>query len=96
MTPTPNLDALASDARATLAAAGDEDAVEAWRVATLGRSGSLTAVLRGLSGLPAEERRDAGRAANELKRDLEAALEARREELRAPSAPLRSRAAPST
>ena len=83
MTPTPNLDALASDARAALAAAGDEDAVEAWRVATLGRSGSLTSVLRGLSGLPAEERRDAGRAANELKRDLEAALEGRREELRA-------------
>ena len=66
-TPNPNLDALAADARAALAAAGDEDAGEAWRVATLGRSGSLTSVLRGLSGLPAEERRAAGRAANELK-----------------------------
>ena len=83
MTPAPDLDALAADARDALAAAGDEDAVEAWRVATLGRSGALTAVLRGLSDLPPEDRRDAGRAANELKRDLEAALEDRREELRA-------------
>ncbi len=35
MPPTPNLDALAADARDALAAAGDEDCVEAWRVASV-------------------------------------------------------------
>ena len=78
-----DLDALAREARAGLAAAEDEAALEAWRVATLGRSGALTSVLRGVAALPPERRREAGRAANALKRELEAALGGRREALRA-------------
>ena len=80
---TPDVDALAAEARASLAAAADDDALEAWRVAVLGRSGSLTGVLRSLSGLDPDQRREVGRAANVLKRELEDALEQRREELRA-------------
>ena len=78
-----DLDSLAREWREALAGAGDEEAVEEWRRSVLGRSGALTGVLRGLSALPAEERRATGQAANALKRDLEAALEARQEELRA-------------
>jgi phenylalanyl-tRNA synthetase alpha chain len=76
-----DLAGLASDARAGLAAAHDEQALEAWRVAYLGRKGRLTLVLRGLAELPIEERKRLGGEANALKQDLEAALELRREQL---------------
>ena len=69
-------------AREALAAADDELALERWRTATLGRSGSLTAILRSLGDLDRETRREVGRAANVLKAELEAALEARLEQLR--------------
>ena len=69
------------EAREALAAAGDEESLEGWRVAYLGRKGRLTALLRSLTELPLEERRAAGGAANRLKNDLEAALAVRREEL---------------
>lgn len=74
---------LGREAREALAAAGDEDALEAWRTGTLGRSGTLTAILRGLGALAPDDRRELGRAANVLKGELEAAFEARREQLRA-------------
>ena len=54
---TTNLDTIASEARARLAAAEDEAALEAGRTATLGRSGSVASVLRSLGGLAPEERR---------------------------------------
>ncbi len=71
------------EARATadLDGATDEAALEAWRVAYLGRRGQLTAVLRGLGSLPADERRQVGAAANRLKGILEEALEARRRDM---------------
>ena len=71
-----------AEARAGLAGAADEAALEAWRTSVLGRSGTLTGVLRGLGALPEDERRAVGAAANTAKQALEAALDARREELR--------------
>ena len=71
-----------AEARAGLAAASDEATLEAWRTSVLGRSGTLTGVLRGLGALPEDERRAVGAAANTAKQALEAALDARREELR--------------
>ena len=71
-----------AEARERLAGAADEAALEAWRTAVLGRSGTLTGVLRGLGALPEDERRAVGAAANTAKAALEAALEARREALR--------------
>jgi len=62
-------------------ASGDSNALEAARVAILGRKGSLTEKLKGLSQLPAEERKEAGRALNQLKQAVEAAIEAKRAEL---------------
>ena len=66
-----------SDAQARLAAARDATAVEALRAEVLGRSGSLTALLRELSALPAADRPAAGTAANEAREALEGALAAR-------------------
>lgn len=70
------LQRVGEEALARLAAAKDEQALEEWRVAYLGKKGALTAVLHGLGALPAEERPRAGQAANEAKMALEAALAA--------------------
>ncbi len=48
------------------------------RVGVLGRSGSLTNLLKGLGQVPAEQRKDRGAALNRLKGALEGAIEARR------------------
>ena len=82
-TGTVDLPSLASSARAGLSAAQDEAALEAWRIAYLGRKGRLTLVLRQLGELPIEERRRVGAEANRLKDELESVLEARRQELAA-------------
>jgi phenylalanyl-tRNA synthetase alpha chain len=55
--------------------------LELWRVRYLGKKGSLTQILRSLSALPIEERRDVGALANEVKRALEASLEDKRKSL---------------
>lgn len=56
-----------------LGAAAGLDALEAWRVAYLGRKGRLTQLLRLLPGLPMDERRTVGTEGNALKQRLEAA-----------------------
>ncbi|MGB6836765.1 MAG: phenylalanine--tRNA ligase subunit alpha [Dehalococcoidia bacterium] len=78
--PSSHLEQLASAAYSELAAASDDRALETWRVAYLGRKGRLTLLLRSLGSLTLEERRQVGAAANRLKGELEAALEARRAE----------------
>jgi phenylalanyl-tRNA synthetase alpha chain len=80
----------AADPRGTLeralgeigSAAGPER-LEEVRVAYLGRKGVVPLALRGVSDLPAEERPAAGKAWNEIRRELEAAVEARRHALEA-------------
>lgn len=74
-----------AEARAALAAAADEAALEEWRTTVLGRSGTVTGILRSIGELPDEQRRATGQAANAAKQALEAALEERRGELRAAS-----------
>ena len=51
--------------------------LEQWRVRHLGKKSNLTQILRSLSALPIDERRDVGAQANEIKRALEASLEAK-------------------
>ena len=70
------LEALREAALAELDAAVDDAALEAWRIAYLGRSGKLTQVLRGVSSLPAEQRPAVGAMGNEAKAALEARLAA--------------------
>lgn len=68
---------LAAAAATEIAAAADAQALEAIRVAYLGRKGSLSAILRGLGALPADERPAMGARANAVKVEIEAALDAR-------------------
>jgi phenylalanyl-tRNA synthetase alpha chain len=67
-----------ASAKAELEAVSDIDALEAWRVAYLGRRGRITRILRGLAELPLEERRSVGAQANQLKTQLETACDERR------------------
>ncbi|MBQ6464663.1 MAG: phenylalanine--tRNA ligase subunit alpha [Oscillospiraceae bacterium] len=62
-------------------AAGDVDDLEQLRVKYLGKKGELTGILRQMGKLSAEERPAMGQLANQLRGDIEAAIEARREEL---------------
>jgi len=73
------LKALEQEALTTLAAALDAASLEGWRVAVLGRKGTLTNALRGLGQLPRDERPAAGAEANRVKERLEAAFTARQE-----------------
>lgn len=62
---------------AQIGAAGDLAALEALRVALVGRQGTVTAALKAVGALPGPERGAAGKAANALRLSVEAALEAR-------------------
>ena len=76
-----NIEDLTATALSELSALDSLDALEQWRIAYLGRRGSLTTVLRGLSGLDIEERRRIGALANQAKQSLETGLEARTREI---------------
>ena len=80
---TDQLAALRSETEAALAAAPDLRALDAIRVATLGKSGSLTALLKQLGAAAPEDRRTRGAALNVLRDELTAAIEARRATLEA-------------
>ena len=72
-----SIDEISRSAAAELESLETLDAVDHWRVAYLGRRGTLTSVLRGLSSLEVEERRIVGALANEAKSILEERLEHR-------------------
>src|SRR5580658_10224119 len=63
---------------AEVAAAGDDAALEAVRVAALGKNGSITALLKTLGTLPPEQRKRQGPIVNGIKDRVNAALAARR------------------
>ena len=73
-----DLEALKQRTEAELAEAADLRAWDAIRVGVLGKSGSLTALLRELGKVPPEQRRERGAAVNRLRDELAAAIEARR------------------
>lgn len=75
------IDTLLKEGLAAVRAAADLTALDDLRVSYLGRKGSLTSALKELGKLPASERPDAGKAINEAKRDLTAAITQRREDL---------------
>ncbi len=64
-----------------LAAAEDLAALEEIRVRYLGKKGELTAVLRGMGALSPEERPVIGQVANEVRGEIEAALEEKKAKL---------------
>jgi phenylalanyl-tRNA synthetase alpha chain len=78
---TDDLQALQAETDTALAAAADLRAWDAIRIAVLGRNGKLTALLRDMGKIPAEQKRERGAALNRLKDALTAAIEARRHAL---------------
>src|SRR5215831_11717383 len=67
---------------ADVAAAGDETALEAVRVAALGKSGSVSGLLRTLGAMTPDERKAKGPLINGLKDKVGEALAARKEALK--------------
>ena len=78
----PDIAQLEQQILADIAAAPDEAALEAVRVAALGKAGSVTALLKTLGALSPEERKTQGSLINGLKDRVNAALQARREALK--------------
>ncbi|GHA76170.1 phenylalanine--tRNA ligase subunit alpha [Cognatilysobacter bugurensis] len=73
-----DIESLTRQALADIAAADSPDAVEALRVALLGKAGRVTAQLKQLGALPPEQRKTAGEAINRARDELTAALTERR------------------
>ena len=81
----PSLDLVERTAREALErlrAVSDLEGLDRWRVSVLGRSGSLTQILRGLGAVPEEDRPRLGAEANRAKGVLERELRGREQELR--------------
>ena len=70
------LEALRQKAKADLAAVSDLKQLEELRVRLLGKKSELTEILRGMGSLPAEERPTMGQHVNEVRKELEASLDA--------------------
>ena len=81
-TTTGNLEALERSLLADIASAADEPAIEAVRVAALGKKGSVSELLKTLGAMSAEERQIKGPAINGLKNRVTEALAARKAELK--------------
>jgi phenylalanyl-tRNA synthetase alpha chain len=77
-----DLEATRDDALARIGAALDVPTLEAIELDVLGRKGRLTAVLRGIGGLPAEDRPRVGAVANIVREAVEKAIEERGTTLR--------------
>lgn len=65
-----------------IASAADEPAIEAVRVAALGKKGSVSELLKTLGGMSADERQQQGPAINGLKNRITEALASRKSELK--------------
>ena len=76
-----DIESLTSQALAEIAAAGTPEAIEALRIALLGKHGSITAQLKQLGGLPPEQRKTVGEAINHLRDVITATLSERKRAL---------------
>ena len=73
---------LKGEALQELEALNNREALESWRVSYLGRRSRLTTILRGVGGLPSEERRSVGSLGNQTKAILEEQLAEKLEALK--------------
>jgi len=76
-----DIDTLRGDLTAAIAAAETLDALDAVRVGALGKKGAITGLMKNLSDMAPDARRQAGQAVNALKTDIAAAIEARKDHL---------------
>ena len=89
---TRDLEALRTEALGAIAAAPDAATLEALELDILGKKGRLTAVLRGIGALPADDRPKVGAIANTVRQAVEAALVERGTALRGSELEARLRA----
>jgi phenylalanyl-tRNA synthetase alpha chain len=75
------ISAIGESALQELANAGDRETIDAIQVAYLGRKGKVTLFLRHIGELPAAQRAEAGRLANQVKRRIEQAVDQARNQL---------------
>lgn len=80
---------LSQSIHAAIAEAQDEATLEVVRVSSLGKKGSISALLATLGKMTPEERKEKGPAINGLKAEIGAAIEARREALAAAALEMR-------
>ncbi len=73
-----DIESLSAQALADIESAQAPDALEALRVALLGKSGSITAQLKALGALPGDQRKAAGEAINRARDAIGSALAARK------------------
>ena len=71
---TRDLETLRDDALASIAASGDVAALEALELDVLGKKGRLTAILRGIGALTADDRPKVGAVANAVRITVESAI----------------------
>jgi len=76
-----DIDKLLDQASAQIGACASLESLDHCRVSWLGKSGTVTAQLKTLGGMPAEQRREAGQRINELKNTLQGLLNERRDAL---------------
>jgi phenylalanyl-tRNA synthetase alpha chain len=76
------LQTLEHEALQSLSSVESEEELHRWRAEYLGRSGALTALLRTIGSLPADQRPAFGQRANELKQQLQRALAERKKTIR--------------
>jgi len=72
---------IGKDALAELQQVTDDAQLEQFRIKYLGRKGQITAMLRRLGEVPAEQKRQAGQLANKIKGEVTAAFEQTKSEL---------------
>ena len=77
----PDLGQLREDLMAAIDVAAGLDALDQVRIHALGKNGVVTSMLKGLGGLPAEERKGRGAAINALQHNIQQAIAAKRDEL---------------
>ena len=83
-----DFDRLSAETRTAIDAATDPAALEAVRVASLGKKGAVTGLMKNLATLDADAKRAYGAKVNALKDEITARIEARRA---APPAPTPTR-----
>ncbi|MGO4279780.1 MULTISPECIES: phenylalanine--tRNA ligase subunit alpha [Cupriavidus] len=76
-----DLDQIVADAQAAFAAANDNATLENEKARFLGKTGALTELLKGLGKLDPEARKTEGARINQIKQQVEGALQARRQAL---------------
>ena len=76
-----DIESTIQQALAQIASADSPDALEGFRVALLGKNGSITAQLKSLGALPSDQRKAAGEAINRARDAIAEALAARKTEL---------------